>query len=95
MKSILPIDIVPNNAKRNTFQWKQIIETVVGRQTVNHVGSVASSLESALVDLIKLAKQQEQEIVGLRRQVEQLEERLKTQPQVAAQPTVQTTKKNK
>lgn len=52
----MPIDVVPGS-NPPIFRWRQTVETVSGRTTVNHEGTLAAPVESAIVALIKLAKQ--------------------------------------
>lgn len=65
----LPIDLIPNTSPPQ-FKWRQTVGTPIGDRTVDHEGTLPPSVEGAVLALIVLAKQQEQEIVGLRRRNE-------------------------
>ena len=66
----LPIDVVPDT-RPPRFRWRQTVGTPVGPHVADCEGSLPPSVEGAVADLITLAKQQAQEIMGLRRTSEE------------------------
>lgn len=67
----IPIEVVPNtNPPR--FRWRQTLSTPNGIMTLDHEGSLPPTVENVVVELISLARQQAQEIVGLRRNLEEV-----------------------
>lgn len=52
----LPIDVIPNTTPPR-FHWRQVVDTPIGKKTVEHEGLLPPSLEPAVLDLIGIAKQ--------------------------------------
>ena len=67
----LPIEVVGTNPP--VFRWRQVVHTPIGPKVVDHSGPVPPTIEEALVALIGITRQQQQEIIGLRKQLEQAE----------------------
>lgn len=67
----LPIERVPNTSPPR-FRWRQHVEALGGARMVEHEGTVPPTLESALIQLIVLAKQQARDIDNLQRMAEEL-----------------------
>lgn len=65
----LPIRLILNTDPPK-FKWTQEIETLAGRSTVEHEGTVMLSMEGALMELIDLAERQAKELATLKRRVE-------------------------
>lgn len=86
----LPIDIVPNTHPPK-FRWKQAASTPLGPRIVDCEGELPASVESAVAELITLAKSQAQEIVGLRRTVENITAQLDAQTELLKAAEVQPT----
>lgn len=59
----LPIDVVPNTAPPQ-FRWSQVLDGFGGKQTLQHVGSVYPSMESALIEVVAMAKRSFEESVA-------------------------------
>lgn len=81
----LPIDVVPNVTglrSRIKFRWKQKVDSVVGTRLQDCEGSLPVVVEDKVAELIALVKMQEQEIIGLRRQVEGHIERIAAQSEL-------------
>lgn len=77
----LPIELIPNSNPPK-FRWQQIVDTPAGLRTVSHIGVVPLSIENSLIRLVKLTMQQAQEIIGLRRQVEGMADRIAAQSEL-------------
>ena len=77
----LPIDVVPNTDPV-VFRWKRMVDSLAGEQMVTMEGALPSMVEGAVVDLIALAKRQEQELVGLRKQIEGHADRIAAQSEL-------------
>lgn len=67
----LPIDIIPNTLPQR-FKWCRSVTTPIGEKSIECEGSMPASSEVAISLLISLAKQQEVEILALKKQVEEL-----------------------
>jgi len=65
----LPIDVIPDTSPPR-FRWRQTVSTPLGDRVVDHEGELPSTVEEAVIILIAITKQQAQEIIGLRRIVE-------------------------
>ena len=61
----LPIDTV-SNSNPPKFRWRQIVETPVGKTTVEHEGMLPPSVECAVAALIGIVKQLVLENEGLK-----------------------------
>lgn len=77
----LPIDIVPNS-NPPLFKWQQTFDPTGVRRVVDCDGTLPVSVETAVKELILLAKQQQQEIIGLRKQIELHADRIAAQSQL-------------
>ena len=77
----LPIDIIPNTSPPR-FRWRYSISTLDGMRTIECDGILSSTLEVALVELITLVKQQDQEICGLQKLNEGLAARITAQSEL-------------
>ena len=76
----LPIDVVSGEGSWPVqFRWKQAVHTVVGTKEVECTGSLAPSVEQAVVKLINLAKQQDVEIRKLKDIISSLTDRVAAQ----------------
>ena len=54
----LPIDVIPSRLPAPPkFRWRQTVTTLNGTASIECTGPVIPSMEQALVDLIKIAKQ--------------------------------------
>ena len=51
----LPIDVIPGTTPPR-FRWKQVVETMDGRQMVDHEGTLPPSVEGAAANLIAMVK---------------------------------------
>lgn len=60
----LPIDLIPNTSPPR-FRWRQVINTPVGKKTVEHEGLLLPSVEGAVEALVMIAKQLEKEVFAL------------------------------
>ncbi len=80
----LPIDVASNHPLR--FKWKQHANTPIGNRVVDNEGSLSPSVEMAVLALINLAKQQEQELIGLRKRYEGALETMATMSKRAEAP---------
>ncbi len=65
----LPIDVIPGKGPVR-FRWTWATDTVVGPRTTVCEGSLASSAEGPVADLIGMAKRQAAEIKELRQQIQ-------------------------
>ncbi len=54
----LPIDVVPDPVSLK-FRWRHTAQTLVGPRTEDHVGTLGVTVEQAVADLIKLAKERQ------------------------------------
>lgn len=70
----LPIELVPNTSPP-VFRWRQLVETLGGKQVIEHQEAVSPTMEVALVRLISAANQLAMENAALRGQVDGLVER--------------------
>lgn len=67
----LPLTPIPNtNPPR--FRWKQLLHTPTGPRIVEHEGTVPLTLETALIGLVTVARQQDSFIKDLQRDNEEL-----------------------
>ncbi len=64
----LPIDIA--STKPLKFKWRYKVDTLNGPRVQECMGALPSNVENVVLELVALCKVQEQEIVGLRRQIE-------------------------
>lgn len=51
----LPIDLIPNTSPPR-FRWRQVVNTPLGRQSVEQEGAVSASIEVALQELIVMTR---------------------------------------
>lgn len=86
----LPIDAIPNT-NPPMFRWRQVIDTPVGKKTVEHEGLVLPSMEQALAALIGITKQlnqtleqREEEVRCCMVKIMDLNKLVSTKPSVAA-----------
>lgn len=77
----LPIDIVPGTNPPK-FKWQQTVDALGGVRKVDCEGALPPSVEESVKALITLAKQQAQEIIGLRRMVEDMASRVAAQSEL-------------
>lgn len=68
----LPIDVVPGSIPPR-FKWKQTVDTVNGKRTVDSEGGLPPSVEQAVLDLIALAKGSIEVAKQLQREKEELQ----------------------
>ncbi len=76
--SKLPIEVVPSS-RPPRFRWRQLVHGPGRSEYVEREGPVEASMEVALVEVIQLARsaaEMQQEILGLRKQNEELHARL-------------------
>lgn len=79
---VLPVDVIPLT-RPVKFRWRQTVSGMDGiARTIEHEGSVLLTIEEPLVELINLVKQQQQEILGLRKQVEGMADRIAQQSEL-------------
>lgn len=76
----LPIDVVGNRPLK--FKWKHTVSTLNGTVTQECEGSLPLTIDIAVAEVIALAKQQQQEIIGLRKQIEGYAERIAAQSEL-------------
>lgn len=60
----LPIDRILNTTPPR-FRWRQVIDTPIGKKTVEHEGLVPPSMEMAVEALVMIAKQLNTKVVAL------------------------------
>ena len=68
----LPIDLIPNTTPPR-FRWRQVIDTPIGKKTIEHEGLLPPSVESAVAALVGITKQQVIEIENQSKQLDVLE----------------------
>lgn len=78
MKLTLPIDVVPN-LNPPIFRWTQYVVTLAGARRVDHQLSVVPTMEVALLELIKLAKKQHEEVEAFKRDLKALNQAFEAQ----------------
>lgn len=69
----LPIDVV-RGTNPVLFRWRQLLETPIGMKCINHEGPLSPTVESAVADLIGVAKQLEHENVILKMQLDEVKQ---------------------
>lgn len=71
----LPINLIPNTQPPR-FRWKQVVSTPSGNHTVDHEGTLPAPVESAVMDLIRVARRQELEIEKLQNTIREMDTRI-------------------
>lgn len=77
----LPIDVVPGSAPPK-FRWRQTVDTLAGRQVIDHEATLPPTVEVAVVRLIGIAKQLMMENAALQGQVQGHCDRIAAQSEV-------------
>lgn len=67
----LPIELIPGT-RPPRFRWCQTISTLAGNRIISHEGTISTSLEDAVAELIELAQKQTDQIAILKQQVADL-----------------------
>ena len=67
----LPIDVVPNTTPPK-FRWRQVVDTIVGKKTVDHEGVLPPSVERVVFELVGIARQLVTENDLLKKKVDDL-----------------------
>lgn len=88
----LPISVVPNT-NPPIFRWRQMVDTLVGRQWVEHEEALPPTVERALVTLIGITKQLLYDNAALQGRIDALSK--KTEAAATTQPATPTPKKGK
>lgn len=69
----LPIDVIPGT-RPVLFRWRQLLDTPIGLKCINHEGPLSPTVESAVADLIGVAKQLEHENVILKMHLDEVKQ---------------------
>ena len=78
----LPIDVVDPNQRPPRFRWRQTVDSIVGKRTVETEGPLPPAVEDAVLALVVLARAQAAEIAALKRQVEGHADRIAAQSEL-------------
>lgn len=66
---VLPIDVIPGSKPRR-FRWRSVTDAFGGPRVTQHEGTLMPTMESAVAELIELAKRQAADIEALKKQVQ-------------------------
>ena len=80
----LPIDIYSDRPLM--FVWRQITTTPLGDRTVEYAGVLGQTVDGAVADLIRIAKQLDRENIELKARIDR---QLNDPPTLPAHPTQQ------